>query len=350
MEPAAIVYVTEVMLTPKHRSAMLSLLSPIFYAGVALAYFAAYWLRWRHEAALVSSMAAVGFVAMLVVPETPFWLASNDRAEEAGEALRWLTSDAAYADEELARLRKAAGLGGGGGDTPATASLPRLVLETGAWKPFLLIVAFLFFQQFSGYKVLIFYTVEFYESFGTPVDPYLSAVVFAALVVCTSLALTALLDSFGRRTLMATWAGGVCALGAAAAAHAYAFRGLPRKPLPWLPLACLWLNVVFGTMGLNTLTWIMAGEMFPATVRGPMVSLVWSAAFLLMFASVKIYPASARLLHVHGLLAVFSAVAFAALLCTLVALPETRGKSSQQIESLWLPRRRSGVPPPPVNS
>lgn len=339
MEPTVLVYVTEVVLSQSHRSIILTLLSPILYIGVAMSYLVGYFLAWRHEAAFMSLLALLGFLLMFTVPESPTWLVSKCCFEEARKTIHWLTSNRAITEQELSKLQtgsqqSAKKLGRHNSD-----SVIRAVISTGAWKPFLIVLAFLFFQQFSGYKVLIFYAVSFYESFGAPIDSYLSAIIFATLIICSSLILTAIVDCFQRRTLMAMSAAGVGLLCAVAATHVYVFGGYPYKPLLWLPVACVWATVIFA-MGLNTMTWIMATEMFPAKVRAPLISALWSASFFITFASVKSYPSAASLLHVQGILAVFAGVAFAALLCTLWLLPETRGKKVQEIEQMWLPKNR----------
>lgn len=337
MEPAVLVYVTEVVLLQSHRSVILTLLSPILYIGVAMSYLVGYLLVWRYEAAFVSLLAALGFLLMFTVPESPTWLVSKGHSKKAHKALRWLTNDSTFIEQELSKLKNDSQQSAKKDDEHNSDSIMRAIISTGAWKPFLIVLAFLFFQQFSGYKVLIFYAVSIYESFGAPIDSYLSAIVFASLIICSSLMLTAIVDRFQRRTLMAISATGVGLLCAVAAAHGYFFGGFPNKPLLWLPVACIWATVIFA-MGLNTMTWIMATEMFPAKVRASLISALWSASFIVTFASVKSYPSAASLLQVQGVLAVFAGVAFTALLCTFWLLPETRGKSVQEMEQYWLPK------------
>lgn len=228
MEAASIVYASEVMLSPSHRSIVLTFISPSLYLGMAISYFVGYFLPWRQEAICMSALGAIGFLLVFIIPETPSWLLTRNKIKESTKSLRWLTNDSVNVDEELAKLK--------GTDvykmeeTSSTKeSFFQSVEETGAWKPFFIIVAFIFLQQFSGYKILVFYTVSFYESFGTEIDSYLSSIIFAVITVLTSLLLTIVINLNNRKTLMMVSCAGVCVLCSTAAAHSYYFRNEKNK-------------------------------------------------------------------------------------------------------------------------
>lgn len=338
MEPAAIVYASEVMLPPSHRSIVLTFISPAFYSGMALTYFVGYFLAWQQEAICMSALGALSFLLVFAIPESPSWLLSKNKIKETTRSLQWLTNDSINVDEELANLK--------GADVckleethKTKESFFQSTMDTGAWKPLLIIMLFIFCQQFSGYKILVFYTVSFYESFGTEIDSYLSSIIFAVITVFSSLLLAIVINLVNRKTLMMVSGAGVCVLCSITAAHLYFFRNEENRPVFWLPIVCIWINVVFSTFGLNTLTWIMAGELFPRKVRGTMVGLVWAGGFFLMFISVKIYPALASIIQVYGVLTMFSIVAFISIICSIYILPETRGKTLSEIEVLWLPKK-----------
>lgn len=69
--------------------------------GVLISYVLGTWLSWSHLALASAAFPALLFVALLPLPESPAWLLSHGRVDEAKEALRWLQRTADVAAIEL---------------------------------------------------------------------------------------------------------------------------------------------------------------------------------------------------------------------------------------------------------
>lgn len=85
----------------KTRGILGSLPALFMAGGVLIAYVLGSWLTWRQLAAASAAFPALLLVALLPLPESPAWLLSHGRVEEAKAALRWLQRSADVAAIEL---------------------------------------------------------------------------------------------------------------------------------------------------------------------------------------------------------------------------------------------------------
>lgn len=101
---------------------------------------------------------------------------------------------------------------------------------------------------------------------------------------------------------------------------------------PGLPAAALVAFILASTLGFLTLPWAMIGEVFPASFRGAAGGFTTCSAYLYSFAVVKAHPGAARALARHGVFFVYGAMSLLGTLFVAVALPETQGRSLQDVE------------------
>lgn len=108
---------------------------------------------------------------------------------------------------------------------------------------------------------------------------------------------------------------------------------LPYKS--WISTFCLLAYIVTSTFGFLTIPFTMLPELFPQRVRGVTAGLTVCFAYFLSFIAIKIYP---TMLTVMGNELIFLCYGFVSLLGTVFVfyiLPETKGKSLQEIENLF---------------
>uniref|UniRef100_A0A7S2SGC3 Hexose transporter 1 n=1 Tax=Rhizochromulina marina TaxID=1034831 RepID=A0A7S2SGC3_9STRA len=152
------------------------------------------------------------------------------------------------------------------------------------------------------------------------------AYVMATQVVFTAVACV-MMDKAGRRTLMAVSSSGmaVCisALGI--------FFAMGKKP-SWLALLSLMGYVTFFALAMGPVPWLYMAEIFPDSVRGPACSLAtlvnWAGGFVVTY----FFASIISVLTATGVFFLFGAFCLACFVFVLGVMPETKGKSLQQIE------------------
>lgn len=198
------------------------------------------------------------------------------------------------------------------------------------YKPFLIMVSFFAIQQFSGIFVIFIYAAQFSLEAGVNMDEFLSAVIIGA-IRCVATIITAFAaDWFGKKPLV-IWSGVGMFSSMFGLALCSAFSS-SIVDFNWLPAVLLFIFIFTGTFGILTLPFAMVAEMYPQKSRGFASGSTMSLCFFFCFIVVKTFSFS---FDYFGNVAVFSFYAFVSLIGIVFGvfvLPETKGKSLQQIE------------------
>jgi MFS family permease len=183
------------------------------------------------------------------------------------------------------------------------------------------------FQQWCGINVIFNYAGEIFKSAGYSIDEVLKYIAWIGSVnfVFTLVAM-AVVDKLGRRPLMLA--------GAAALLVVYGligfcyFRGILGFPVLALVLAAIGSYAAT----LAPVTWVVISEIFPNRIRGAAMSVsvtfLWLACFILTYT----FPILNEKLGAAGTFWLYAGICAAGFLLVLFRLPETKGKSLEQLE------------------
>jgi len=151
-----------------------------------------------------------------MLPETPAWLASRGRTDEAKEALLWLRGPGLNVDKEYQELCET-----NAKREEKKESLLQALHKPNVWKPFLILLIFFALQQLSGIYVILFYAVSVLKNIGIDVNEYMASVGMSVIRLFASIFGAGLANSFGRKSL--AFASGF-GMAAAAVGVALSFR------------------------------------------------------------------------------------------------------------------------------
>lgn len=289
-------------------------------AGGALTPESVEWAwRWMLWAAAVPAL--VFLVLALFVPESPRWSALRGRTEAARRVLTRIGGER-YAAETLASLSQlSAGAGGEGGAGWRALKAPGLggVLLVG--------IVLAVFQQWCGLNVVFNYAHEVFSAAGYAVSDILMNIVVTGVtnVVFTFVAIRTV-DRWGRRALMLFGSASLAVIYAVLGACYWAgVSGVFMLALVVLAIACY-------AMSLAPVTWVVLSEIFPARVRGAAMAVstffLWAASFVLTYT----FPSLNEAVGAAGAFWLYGAICVAGFLFILGRLPETKGKTLEELE------------------
>lgn len=337
--PAA-VYITEVA-RPDLRGALICLGPSMTSFGMVLVYLAGCFLHWRTVAWINIGFAVLPLMLMyLFTPESPTWLVSRGRNEEALKACKIVSVDKA---KDLIHQRRVKLLER---EHERNSIIPHVnvfykfftsISQPTVYKPFAILTMCFFFQQMSGIYVLIFYAVRFFKDVSQDVNPYLLSVVVGLIRMFVGFITSQLLYKFGRRVLILTSVLSMAVL----IFMSGGISLLVKKQLldsEWLivPIICLLFYICMSTMGLLSIPWTMTAEMYPLEVRGVMQGATVCIAHVLMFGVIKsFYFLSAILGGTSGIQLFFAGVCIAGFIFMFIFLPETHKRTLEEISDYF---------------
>ena len=275
-------------------------------------------LGWRWMFTAVAVPSVVFFVSAFFVPESPRWLVKNGRAALAHRVLARI-GGRAYADSAVAEI--GASIGAETRVRLAELLTPRMLRILGIG------VTLAVLQQWSGINVIFNYAEEIYRGAGYSVSGILfNIVITGAINMAFTFVALGFVDRVGRRALMLAGCAGIAVshtlLGLA---YRFGLKGMPVLVLTLCTIGCY-------AMSLAPVVWVFIAEIFPNRIRAAAisvaVSVLWIACFLLTFT----FPALNRALGAAGTFWLYAAVCWAGLVFVWLRVPETKGKSLEQIE------------------
>ena len=280
--------------------------------------------RWMFGATAVP--ATVFLIGMLFVPESPRWLALRGREDEARRTLERLGGPES-ATSILAEIEESVR------GAKLSATLPtelKMLLGPKLRGVMLLGVGLAVLQQWCGINVIFNYAHDIFSAAGYGLSDILFNIVVTGItmLIFTFLAI-ATVDRHGRRVLML---GGCAGLAVIYVTLGYFFRthsrGVHMLALVVAALACY-------AMTLAPVTWVVLSEVFPSRVRGTAMAVatasLWAACFILTYT----FPLLNASLGTAGTFWVYAGVCAVGFLAVKRWLPETKGKTLEEIESFW---------------
>jgi len=192
------------------------------------------------------------------------------------------------------------------------------------------------FQQLSGINAVIFYTVDIFEMSGSTIDSNLATIIVGGVNFASSIGATILIDRLGRKVLLLLSESFMLFCLLVLGTFFYMQKVSPDgvKDYGWIPLASFILFVIAFSFGFASIPWLMMGEIFPARIRGSAAALStafnWSCTFIVT----KSFPEFVSAFGGHTAFWTFAAVCFVGLFFIYFCVPETRGKSLEEIESI----------------
>jgi SP family sugar porter-like MFS transporter len=183
------------------------------------------------------------------------------------------------------------------------------------------------FQQWCGINVIFYYAKDIFRDAGFPMsDLLLNIVVIGLANLLATLVAIFTVDRLGRRMLMLAGSAGLTGIfGLIGASYHYRLQGTPVLVLVVAAIACY-------AFSLAPITWVVISEIFPNRVRGAAMSVAVFALWVACFLLTETFPLLNHHLGPARTFWIYAGICAAGFVFILRRLPETKGKSLEQLE------------------
>ncbi|MDK8894592.1 MULTISPECIES: sugar porter family MFS transporter [Corynebacterium] len=315
------------------RGRLSGLNQTMIVSGMLLSYIMAWFLQhlphnwaWRSMLALAAVPAIILFLGVLRLPESPRFLVKNGHDDEARRVLSYIRP-ADEIERELAEIKTNAEV-----EQKANATSSWSMLFSGRYRYLVIAgVGVAAFQQFQGANAIFYYIpliVE--EATGTAAsDALLWPVVQGVILVLGSLVFLVIADKFNRKTLLM--------MGGSIMAASFLLPAVINMVVdnanPMMIVVFLSIYVAFYSFTWAPLTWVLVGEVFPLLIRGRASGLASSFNWIGSFVVGLLFPIMTATMAQDAVFAIFGVICVAGVVFVKTCVPETRGRSLEQIEA-----------------
>ncbi|XP_043326012.1 solute carrier family 2, facilitated glucose transporter member 6 isoform X1 [Cervus elaphus] len=350
------VYVSEIA-PPSVRGALGATPQLMAVFGSLSLYALGLLLPWRWLAVAGEGPVLIMVLLLSCMPNSPRFLLSKGRDAEALQALAWLRGADADTRWEFEQIQ----------DTVRRQSSHLSWAEARdphMYRPIVIALLMRFLQQLTGITPILVYLQSIFDSTAVLLPPKDDAAIVGAVRLLSVLIAALTMDLAGRKVLLFISAAGMFAanltlglyvhfgpkslapnstvgLERAALAGTEQPLATPTSYLTLVPLLATMLFIMGYAMGWGPITWLLMSEILPLRARGVASGLCVLVSWLTAFALTKSFLLVTNAFGLQAPFFFFAAVCLVNLAFTGCCVPETKGRSLEQIESFFRTGRRS---------
>ncbi|XP_042211762.1 facilitated trehalose transporter Tret1-2 homolog [Homarus americanus] len=338
---AVITYATEIPDT-RHRGSFGTIVCLMFLFGAGVCVCLGISLTWYQVAFVNVGVLLVYMIAIVpCLPESPTFLAVTNQTKEARDVLLRLRGADADVDGEIQLLKNLNQINGGSSRWGA-------LLNCENMKRILLMSVLFFIQNFSGTSAVRVNATRILETSGVELDKDTSTILLFTVPIFGAFVLTLLVDRLGRRVCLVAslipMMLAYCVLGFYIKFSHHSINFATLDPLDinltnytqdtqltnsldnkWsmVPLACLVVSIFAMNIGIESLPYHLASELFPTTIRSQAMCVCTVIGSVTSSAALQLYSPMQNLLGPAGLYWTYGAVSALGVPFTLLFVPET---------------------------
>jgi MFS transporter, SP family, arabinose:H+ symporter len=319
-------YVAEVA-PPGNRGMLVAVYQLTIVLGILCSYTINYWLHdaennWRWMFATGTVPSVLFFIGLFFIPESPRWLYKAGRKADALKVLTRVGGEA-LAKIEISEIAESLDI-----DRKPAA---RGELFRPEWRKVMIVGFFLaILVQISGINTIIDYAPKILLAAGVEIKNALLQTSLLGLInfIFTFIAIL-FIDKVGRRMLYLIGSMGMAVTLVLLALSFYLrLEGI-------FTLVCIMLFLAFFSSCIGPVFWTLVSEIFPNRIRGKALAFASFTQWIFNFLVVLLFPHFLALLGGATTFLFLAVMSFAQWLFTFLYVPETKGKSLEEIELLW---------------
>lgn len=281
---------------------------------------------WRGMLGSNALPALLFFIVIFFIPESPRWLILRNRTERAHTVLERIYRSSEAADGEIATIHAA--------EKAAPKSEWRSLTSPGMRRALLIGVAIAMLGQFMGVNAVLYYGPTIFEDAGlSSGDSLFSQVLVGVVNMLTTVIALVIIDRVGRKQLV-YW--GVSGMILALLCIGVYFLFGTAWGLSSTFLLVFFLAYVFCcAISISAVIFVLLSEMYPTRVRGLAMSIAGFSLWVGTYLIGQLTPWMLETLTPAGTFFLFAAMCIPYILIMRFAVPETTGRSLEEIEQYW---------------
>jgi len=374
------VYISEVS-TPHLRSTMAVVPAMTGCLGVYTCQLLAFCLPWQTLAAIFAGCNLPFLFMCLAMPESPSYLVSKGKVEQAHSVLRRLRGPRWNVSQEVEEIKRSLQ----STNTPSTKKVTlRDWLHPTCIRPLIIAFTLMFFFQMSGINLMLMFAITIFGQVGQ-LDAFLSQILVGSALFASNTLTLIIAGKLPRRVMLLTCSLGLsitlaimglcyqiddweksCRLEVHSSTDCNGSDGLNVTDcseddlaescsygLGLLPIITAMVYIFMFNIGYGSLVWMTATEILPAKIRSSTNGLTVGWTGVMSFLTTFSFPYMLNSkLGGQGCFWMYSAVSFVGFIFIASAVPETSGKTEAEISMLFQKKTESSaekeVPPTPI--
>jgi len=294
----------------------------VLYVGIIGAF-----LSWQWLSVACLALALLWGILMYFCPESPVYYCQKGEEASARAAMQYLRGEQADIEEELFELQ---GIEATANKTFAWTTL----LETVNLKPLVVALVLMLGQQLSGVNAVIFFSVTIFNAAKTSLNSLIENVIVGGVQVVATAIAAILIDRLGRRVLLISSALVMIISLYGLGLYFWMLEHSPAEAgkLGFLPLSCLCLFIAAFSLGFGPIPWLMMSELFSPEVKGVTSSISAAFNWTLAFLVTEFFQPVSTSVGTATTFWFFATVLLLVMTFSVFVIPETKGKSLEQIQ------------------
>ena len=285
---------------------------------------------WRGMLGFCSLPAILFFCIIFFIPESPRWLILKGRDERAVRIFRKIYLSEVEVDTQLQDTKSVV--------QSETKSDWKFLLQPGIFKAVLIGAAIAILGQFMGVNAVLYYGPTIFEEAGlSGGDALFSQVLVGIVNVVTTIIAVFIIDKVGRKKLVYY---GVSGMVLSLLLIGFYFHFSENMGLPNSFLLFFFLFYVFCcAISISAVIFVLLSEMYPTRIRGMAMSIAGFALWIGTYLVGQLTPWMLQNLTPTGTFLLFALMCAPYMLIVWKLIPETTGKSLEEIERYWMKKR-----------
>lgn len=325
-------YVGEIS-DPSIRGKLGSFFQMFICTGILLSYAIGAIVPWKILSMILVIFPVLFAVCFFTMPETPVYLVKIDDIEGARRSLRYFRGKSYDVQREIdelkAEVKQSQSKKGGVRDLIATPANKRALMAS---------LGVMVFQQLSGINAVIFYTVPIFKAAGSSLSPSLATIMVGVLQLIIAYIAAMLMERANRRFFLKLSSIGmmICLASLGMYFHYMQSTNINEAStlIKLLPIMSMLLYMVFFSFGFGPIPWMVISELFAPEIKGPAAGLAVMTNWILVFAVTFAFPILNSTFGGHVTFYLFALLMAIGTVFVHYMLPETRGKTLQEIQAI----------------
>ncbi|XP_077292370.1 facilitated trehalose transporter Tret1-like [Arctopsyche grandis] len=311
------------------RGTLGSFFQMFIVTGVLLSYVIGPYVDYA-TLAIISIVPVIAFVVtFFFMPESPSYLIGKNQRGAAEETLKRLRNKSSEGvQEELDEIQK------GNEQNSTTSSIKDLWKSKANIRAMFIGCSMTAFDQLSGIDFVLFYLEPIFGVTDSGLSPEISTIIIGVVQVIASCITPLVVDRLGRRIMLMVTA--IILTLSQVALGIFFILDDNDSPsveyITWLPVVSLMVFITAYNMGIGSLAWIVVGELFDQSIKSYGSTFAASFNWLIGFLITKFFGSVADALGIYYAFWIFGVFCLISFFFGLFLLPETKGKSLQEIQ------------------